>query len=115
MYSVKGTTIKLTRGDTLVVKLTLTKDGEAYELAEGDTVLFAVKSRLNPGNTAYVERDPLISKAIDTETMTLKLNPEDTSGLPFGRYVYDIQVTFADGAVDTVINNATIEIMPEVA
>lgn len=115
MYSITGTTIKLTRGDTMVAALSLTKDGEPYVLAEGDSVLFAVKSKLNPYKTAYVESQPLVRKAIDTETMQLSLDPADTVSLPFGTYHYDIQVTFADGSVDTVINNAVLEIVPEVA
>lgn len=115
MYSITGTNIKLTRGDTLVATLSLVREGEPYVPAEGDTILFAVKSKLNPYKTAYVEGQPLVSKAISTETMTLSLAPADTSSLPFGTYHYDIQVTFADGSVDTVINNAILEIVPEVA
>ena len=115
MYSIKGTTIYLTRGDTLKVQLALTQGGEPYVLQQGDSILFAVKSKLNTQGTAYVEKLPLITKAIDTSTMILTLVPTDTEKLPFGVYHYDIQVTFNDGGVDTVINNAILEIVPEVA
>ena len=111
MYSVKGNDIKLTRGDTFIATLTLVRSDEPYTPAEGDSILFAVKSKLNPLKTKYIENTPLISKAISTETMILTLDPADTSSLPFGRYCYDIQVTYADGAVDTCINNAILDIV----
>ena len=40
--------------------------------------------------------------------------PADTKTLPIGRYVYDIQITFADGTVKTVVGPATFEIAAEV-
>ena len=46
--------------------------------------------------------------------MTLKLEPEDTKGLKFGSYYYDVEVTLSDGRVDTVINNAPFIVLPEV-
>ena len=36
MIRINGTTITLTRGDTLRLELSLTKDGEAYEMQDGD-------------------------------------------------------------------------------
>ena len=53
-------------------------------------------------------------KDIPIDTLTLTLLPEDTKDLSFGKYVYDIQLTKADGTVDTFITKATIKITEEV-
>lgn len=117
MFSIIGNTIKLTRGDSFAAEFWLKykQTGEAYEPQAGDSILFAVKSKLNAARTEYIEEDPLIQKTISINDMTLRLAPEDTKELPFGSYFYDIEVTLADGTVDTVINNATFLLVPEVA
>lgn len=116
MYVVDGKTIKLTRGDTLVIQLQLKlkTTGEEYTPQEGDAVRFGLKSRLNASRTSYIEREPLIEKSISIDDMLLRLDPEDTKNLPFGDYRYDIEVTFSDGKVDTVINDAPFVLLPEV-
>ena len=115
MIKVSGTKIKMTRGDTLRTKVNLTKDGEAYEPASGDTVRFAMRpAGLNAAGTEYAS--PIcIDKEIDTSTMILELEPSDTASLGFGAYVYDVEVTLADGSVDTPIASASLTLTPEVA
>ena len=115
MFTISGTTIKLTRGDTFSAELALTKYGAVYTPVNGDSILFAVKTKLNANRTEYMEEQPIICKEIPIDTMILTLSPSDTADLPFGSYSYDIQVTLADGQVDTVINNAAFVIAPEVA
>ena len=115
MFTISGTTIKLTRGDTFSAELALTKNGAVYTPVNGDSILFAVKTKLNANRTKYMEEQPIICKEIPIDTMILTLSPSDTADLPFGSYSYDIQVTLADGQVDTVINNAAFVIAPEVA
>lgn len=113
---VKENTIKLTRGDSLVLQLQLKQksNGEEYTPQEGDTILFGLKSRLNSSRTAYVEKEPLVEKSISISDMMLRLDPEDTKSLPFGDYAYDIEITFADGKVDTPINSAPFVLLSEV-
>lgn len=116
-YSVKGTTITLTRGDTFIATITIKRkaSGEIYIPQEGDTVRFALKRNLmNSSKSNYIDKQPLIYKEIPIDTMILKIDPEDTKELLFGTYVYDIQITFSDGSVDTFITNATFRITPEV-
>lgn len=110
-----GNKIQMTRGDTLRVKVNLTRDGEAYEPAQGDTVRFAMRpAGLNAAQTEYA--NPIcIDKTIPTDTMILELEPSDTAELGFGKYVYDIEVTFVDGSVDTPIASASLTLTPEVA
>ena len=46
--------------------------------------------------------------------MTLYIAPEVTKTLSCGSYVYDIQITFEDGDIDTFINQAKFVLVPEV-
>lgn len=112
--SVNGTAIRMTRGDTAVVQVSMTKDGEAYTPEVGDAVRFAMRpAGLNSKGTAY-KYEVCLEKAIPISTMVLTIEPEDTKDLNFGEYVYDIQITFADGTVDTFITTASLVLTPEV-
>lgn len=115
MIKVSGTKIQMTRGDTLRVQVNLTQDGEPYEPQAGDSVRFAMRlAGLNTAGTEYA--NPIcVDKTIPTDTMILELEPSDTAELGFGKYVYDIEVTFADGSIDTPIASASLTLMPEVA
>lgn len=108
-YSIgKNNTIKLTRGDTFVCDIKMTKqDGYPYDPEEGDTIRFAMKS-------AVKDKEPLVLKEIPTDTMQLMLNPEDTKELPFGTYWYDIELTKANGMVDTFVTKSVLVLEEEV-
>lgn len=115
MTKVNGTTITMTRGDTLRVQVGIERDGDPYTPVSGDAVAFYLKhSAMNGKRTAYKDADPLVSKDVPIQTMILTLDPADTKELEFGQYVYDLQITFENGTVDTFINNASLEIVPEV-
>ncbi|MCB5918319.1 hypothetical protein LJB56_15215 [Lachnospiraceae bacterium 210521-DFI.3.101] len=107
-YSVSGTTITLTRGDTFMAQISIAdKDGTQYVPVEGDSIRFAMKQK-------YTDLDPLLVKDIPTDTLQLIIDPEDTKSLAFGNYVYDIQLTKASGEVDTFITTSKIKITEEV-
>ena len=107
-YSITGTTITLTRGDTFEALVFATrKDGAQYIPEEGDSIRFAMKEN-------YDDPRPLLVKEIPIDTMMLTLEPEDTADLNFGKYVYDIQLTRANGKVDTFITKATFKLSEEV-
>ena len=108
MLKIDGTTIRLTRGDTLRVSIALKDyEGNDYTPLQGDVIRFALKKR-------YEDQRPLIHKIIDNETLMLVLEPNDTKDLPFGDYVYDIEITFNDGTVDTFISEALFTLAKEV-
>ena len=115
MYKVTGTTIEMVRGDSVIIKVSMKMSGEDYVPIEGDSLRFAMKHRtLNSTRTEYTDSEPLLIKPISIEDCMLRLNPEDTKDIGFGTYVYDIEITFADGFVDTFIKNAKIKLLPEV-
>lgn len=108
MVKITGTTITMTRGDTLLLEVGMTDtSGNAYTPVEGDLVRFAVKK-------SYNDRNTVIYKEIPNDTLILRLEPEDTKRMSFGKYVYDIQITFADGTVDTFIAEAQFILAEEV-
>lgn len=108
MLSINGTTIRLTRGDTLQVAIMMKDaEGNTYTPVQGDVIRFALKKR-------YDDIRPLIYKIIDNNDLMLVLEPSDTKGLQFGEYVYDIEITFNDGTVDTFIDEATFILSKEV-
>lgn len=112
---ISGTSITLTRGDTLKVLINIFKDDQPYTPVVGDVVRFALKHNvMNSKQTEYKDAQPLILKEIPIDTMILQLEPEDTKPLGFGIYVYDIQITFVDGTVDTFITEAPFKLTPEV-
>lgn len=109
MVQINGTSITMTRGDTLQAKISIyNKDGSIYVPQDGDNVRFAVKRDYN-------DSDVLIYKDIPMETLVLEINPDDTKSLTQpSSYVYDIQLTTADGRVDTFIAKAKFKITEEV-
>jgi len=104
-----GRTIYLTRGDTFRARVGMKLRGsdEEYIPVTGDVIRFAVKRN-------YSDAQPIISKTISNETQMLVLNPSDTKSLAFGKYIYDIELTKANGTVDTFIAGATLNITQEV-
>lgn len=105
MVSISGTNITMTRGDTLVLKIRMTKDGVEYTPSAGDSVRFAMKAR-------YSDEDVVLEKNIPIDTLVLEIEPQDTKSLEMrSSYVYDIQLTTADGKIDTFIaGNLTIDV-----
>lgn len=103
MHTINGTDIMLTRGDSLYVDISITKNGEEYIPREGDKVRFAMKRK-------YSDANVLINKEIPIDTLQLKIEPEDTKELSMGKtYVYDIELTNEYGDVDTfIMGNFTI-------
>lgn len=107
-YTINNKTkkISLVRGDTLRVQIGITKDGEIYTPSQDDYIRFAMKQSYNSSKV-------LLEKQISNETLILKLEPSDTKKLSFGEYVYDIEITLANGDVDTFIRGK-FELSPEV-
>ena len=109
MISINGTTIEMTRGETLKTYLTLhDAEGDLYTPDPNDRIRFAAKK-------TYNDAEPLIIKEIPVDSLLLVLNPEDTKPLSApASYVYDIEITYANGDVDTFINKAKLKLTEEV-
>ena len=107
MLKVSRNRITLTRGDTAYLKLNITDESDnAYELSEGDIIFFRIAEYGTSGRL-------LFEKTVNIETLTLELKPEDTAGLEFRTYRYEVEVVTEAGEHFTVIENAAIEITVE--
>lgn len=93
----------LTRGDTGEFTITPKKNKQTYVMQEGDIVRFTVKKNTN-------DAVALISKT----GLNIEILPSDTSGLKYGTYKYDVEMTFADGRVCTFIGPNDFVITEEV-
>ena len=116
MYIISGTSVKLTRGDSFYCQIGITDaSGDPYVMQTGDTVRFYLKRNvMTAAQAEYADKRPLITKIIPSDTLILHLDPEDTKSLSFGEYVYDLELTYANGDVDTFINNAPFTLVAEV-
>lgn len=116
--------ITMTRGDTLRCRVTpyiLLRDEqgevigkEEYTPVEGDSIRFAVKHTAMKSGKQYKDDTPIILKAVPIDTLLLQLDPADTKDLDFDTYVYDMEITYADGTVYTFIETMEFTITPEV-
>ena len=110
MVQINGSTIRITRGDTLEAVLDIRlADGSEYEPAGTDRIRFALKRK-------YSDACVLISKEIDPVGRILFLSSEETKKLrpDWKPYVYDIELTTADGRVDTFIDRGKFIVTEEV-
>lgn len=102
--------ITMTRGDTFACTIILKKNGETYIPESGDVIRFAM-AKVYKGKAGY---KLLIEKIIDNSTLLWKLDPEDTADLEYGKYVYDLQMTYADGTVETFADKKKLTLTEEV-
>lgn len=106
----------LTRGDTdsFTIKLFTKETSESTpvkrDLIPGDTVYFTVKR--SAGFTDKVFQK-VITTFVDGNAEVFILH-EDTKDLPIRAYEYDIQVTFNDGMIKTVIPTSPFILEKEV-
>lgn len=108
LYIESNNVIRLTRGDTakLTVPIENDLDNSSYVMDERDTLTFTIKKSVK-------DNENLVQKVV-TGSNNFHIKPEDTDSLPFGKYVYDVQLTTAGGDVYTVIEPTSFEILSEV-
>ena len=116
MIKISKNRIFMTRGDTLIAKVSVTtSNGEEYTPMPGDSIRFALKHpNFNSSGSDYEDTTPIFIKQIPIDTLELKIDPTDTKSLGFGNYVYDIELTYANGDVDTFITSTDFILTPEV-
>lgn len=107
MLKVSGNRIELTRGDTMMLEVTLLDEsGQKYEPIESDKVIF----RLKRNATA---KDMFVVKEVPIDTMILQLDAADTKNLKFGTYVYEIELVTSNDYHFTAIANEEFIISEE--
>lgn len=103
----KNNTIIMTRADTLIAYVDILREDDEqtpYIPEDGDVVRFALKHpKLKEDGSDYEDAEPIFVKNIPIDTLELEIEPQDTKDLPFGEYVYDVELTYSTGRVYTFI------------
>lgn len=107
---VNGFNLKMVRGDTETINIDMKEDGVSKAFVEGDTVRFTVKKRTTDENNALQKVVTIFNEG----KALINISHDDTKDLSTGVYEYDIQTTFADETVRTVVGPAEFKLSPEV-
>ena len=105
----KDNTIQLTRGDTArysIGQIVKTITNTNYTPTADDTVTMTIKK-------TALQADPFVQLIVPGGEV-FHIKPEDTKEMAFGKYVYDVQLTTADGDVYTIIPPTTFDLLKEV-
>lgn len=110
MLSIIDTSIRMTRGDsgtfTLIIKDPST--GGIYNPNENDVIIFTLRRNVkNCPNSPF-----LLQKKFKSGQIVLL--PNDTQFLKCDTFLYDVQITFPSGSVNTVVSG-TFKLLSEVS
>lgn len=94
MFQVTKNNVKMVRGDTGRIELSLTLDDGTVIEPDAYSALFSLKK--NVDDIAVILKKAFVDGVID-------FNHNDTNNLPYGTYVYDVQVELLeDNSVHTI-------------
>ena len=101
MLKINKNRIYLTRGDSANIDLDIhTGDGAVFTPDGGDQILFTV--RKTPKGTGDSEMQVEITDGV------IRIKPHHTENMKYGPYMYDIQVNYASGDVETILTGEFI-------
>ena len=105
MFQISKNVVRMVRGDTGTVELALTdENGNAIEPAAYMAILSLKK---NIDDVAYIFQKQFVNGKVE-------FTHADTNNLPYGQYVYDVQVEILqDNSIHTIGAN-TFSILPDV-
>ena len=107
-----GNNIFIVRGDTGLLKVSISdRSNKPILFGEGDTLFLTVKTSPKTRNISFQK---VIEIEEETDLVSIDIDPDDTKRLSFGDYVYDIQLTRANGDVHTIIMPSKFTIGDEV-
>ena len=98
--------LKMTRGDSANIAIT------GLNLVEGDVIKLTVKEH---SNTPEKKMQIILTEFDAQGNGIIRITPDDTSGLDFRTYVYDIELTRVDKTVSTVVKKHEFKIEEEVS
>ena len=102
--------IIMVRGTTKTLAVTvLDASGKPYQMADGDVVRFGIK--VNPADEKCLVQKEVTSLTDGVATITIK--PEDTIGLQYGPYYYDVGLQSGEDYF-CVIPYSRISIVPNI-
>ncbi|MBP5317023.1 MAG: hypothetical protein J6Y83_04895 [Bacteroidales bacterium] len=96
--------IAMVRGDSESLTVSC-----SVPFAEGDTLYMTVRDTVE----GSIQLQKVIT-VFDSGSAIIPIEPGDTSGMAFGDYVYDIQITRAGGVVTTPVEVSRFRLKEEV-
>ncbi len=100
-----GTNISMTRGDTETLTVRC-----SVPFAEGDAVYMTARESAD----APVEFQKVVTEFGAQGEAVIVIDHEDTGGMAFGSYVYDVQITRSNGTVTTLIKPSKLTLTEEI-
>jgi hypothetical protein len=95
----------MVRGDTGTVELALTDENGNVIAPTAYTAIFSLKKNID--DVAYIMQKQFVNGKVE-------FTHADTNNLPYGQYVYDVQLEILqDGSIHTIGAN-TFSILPDV-
>lgn len=97
-------TIEMINGDTGVLKINFSN----YELKEGDRVYLSAsnpqmaRTKMLRGDDGGYAFQKMVTVELEGNSISIVIGPEDTQSLE-GEFLYDVQLSCANGYVDTII------------
>jgi hypothetical protein len=109
LYIESNGTIKLTRGDSATLYITVNHEtiSGSYKIADNDTLRLTVRKT--------TKSDEVCFQKVVTGSDAFHIEPSDTSDLEFGKYKYDVELTTESGEVYTIIEPSNFQILEEVS
>ena len=96
----------MTRGDTETQKVKCPKE----PFVDGDAVYMTVRESVD----SPVAFQKVVTEFTDDGEAVIVIDHEDTKGLDFGSYLYDIQVTRESGVVKTPVKPSKLTLTEEI-
>lgn len=108
LYILDDNTIKITRGDTAKLTISISNDlnSSNYVIGEHDTLVLTVKKSVKDPTCCF--------QKVIRGSNVFNIKPTDTNSLDFGKYKYDVQLTTESEEVYTIIEPSVFEILQEV-
>ena len=103
--TLSGTNISMTRGDTETLTVRCSVPFE-----EGDTVYMTARESVE----APVAFQKIVRDFGDEGEAVIVIDHEDTEGMDFGDYLYDVQVTRDSGTVTTLVKPSKFTLTEEI-
>lgn len=93
MFIIEDDVLYLTRGDTAYINVAL-QDANGEALDGTAAITFSCKKNVEDENYAF--------QCFCNYPEQIKIKPEQTKGLEYGKYLYDIQVAMDNGDIFTI-------------
>ena len=105
------------QGSDVTIQLNLTDADGAKKNLNGYTISAKMKKNYNSDSADTQDFTTSVSEPVTDCILTLSLTNTQTDALKAGRYVYDVEISYADSSANTIIERileGRIQVTPSV-